>query len=41
MLLDLRVEWIGTTDMSVVASSGMAKGMVILNKVPVSLLPSR
>ena len=39
MLLDLRVGWIGPTEMS--APSGMANGIVILNKVPVSLLPSR
>ena len=39
MLLDLLVEWIGLTGIG--APSGMAEGIVILNKVPISFLASR
>jgi hypothetical protein len=39
MLLDLHVGLIGPTEMS--APSGIANGIVILNEVPVSFLPSR
>lgn len=41
VFVERRVDRVGLADGSGVSSSGMAKGIVILNKVPVLLLSSR